>query len=83
MSKYAYHTFQLRCHVGFSLIGLVKVSSAFKCKKYSCNSCAKKNIKNESWRNEQILENARSEDKKEYRVCNRIPRMLNWIQEKK
>ena len=26
MSKYAYHTFQLRCHVGFSLIGLVKVS---------------------------------------------------------
>lgn len=42
----------------------------------------KNNIKNESWRNEQILRKCRSEDKR-YRACNRILRCLIGFTKKK
>ena len=76
MSKYAYHTFQLSCRVGFSLVGLVKVSHQLLSVKHRVEIHTLKNtIKNESWRNEHILRKCRSEDKR-YRACNRILRCL-------
>lgn len=76
MSKYAYHTFQLSYCVGFSLVGLVKVSCQPLSVKHRVEiHTLKNNIKNESWRNEHILRKCRSEDKR-YRACNRILRCL-------
>lgn len=83
MSKHAYHTFQLSCHVGFSLIGLVKVShQPLSVKNRVAIHALKKNIKNESWRNQQILRKCRREDKR-YRECNRILRCFIGSKKKK